>query len=63
MTSDGKVCVLSGGVGGAKLVLGMSRVLNSEEFVVVANTGDDFVHLGLHVSPDIDTLVYTLVDH
>ena len=60
MTSDGKVCVLSGGVGGAKLVLGMSRVLNSEEFVVVANTGDDFVHLGLHVSPDIDTLVYTL---
>ena len=60
MTSDGKVCVLSGGVGGAKLVLGMSWVLNSEEFVVVANTGDDFVHLGLHVSPDIDTLVYTL---
>ena len=51
---------MSGGVGGAKLVLGMSRVLNSEEFVVVANTGDDFVHLGLHVSPDIDTLVYTL---
>ena len=62
MTSDGKVCVLSGGVGGAKLVLGMSRVLNSEEFVVVANTGDDFVHLGLHVSPDIDTLVYTLAE-
>ena len=60
MTSDGKVCILSGGVGGAKLVLGMSEILDSKEFIVVANTGDDFVHLGLHISPDIDTLVYTL---
>ena len=60
MISDGKVCILSGGVGGAKLVLGMSEVLDTEEFIVVANTGDDFVHLGLHISPDIDTLVYTL---
>ena len=60
MTSDGKVCILSGGVGGAKLVLGMSEILDPKEFIVVANTGDDFVHLGLHISPDIDTLVYTL---
>ena len=60
MTSDRKVCILSGGVGGAKLVLGMSEILDPKEFIVVANTGDDFVHLGLHISPDIDTLVYTL---
>ena len=38
----------------------MSEILDPKEFIVVANTGDDFVHLGLHISPDIDTLVYTL---
>lgn len=54
------VAVLSGGVGGAKLVLGMAQVLSAEEMVVVANTADDFRHLGLHVAPDIDTVVYTL---
>ena len=63
MISDGKVCILSGGVGGAKLVLGMSEILDPKEFIVVANTGDDFVHLGLHISPDIDTLVYTPVSY
>jgi LPPG:FO 2-phospho-L-lactate transferase len=51
---------LSGGVGGAKLALGLSRVLPPEELLVVANTGDDFEHLGLHVSPDLDTLMYAL---
>jgi LPPG:FO 2-phospho-L-lactate transferase len=54
------VLALSGGVGGAKLALGLSRVLKAEELTVVANTGDDFEHLGLAISPDIDTLVYTL---
>jgi len=52
--------VLSGGVGGAKLVLGLSQVLDGEELTVVANTGDDFVHLELFISPDLDTLMYTL---
>jgi len=56
----GKVVALSGGIGGAKLALGLQRVLPSGALTVVANTGDDFEHLGLHVSPDIDTLVYTL---
>jgi LPPG:FO 2-phospho-L-lactate transferase len=56
----GSVVALSGGVGGAKLVLGLSRVLPRGRLIVIANTGDDFVHLGLHVSPDVDTLVYTL---
>lgn len=51
---------LSGGVGGARLALGLSRVLASDQLVVVANTGDDFEPFGLHVSPDLDTLTYTL---
>ena len=54
------VVALSGGIGGAKLALGLSRVLGSGELVVVANTGDDFEHLGFAISPDIDTLTYTL---
>ena len=51
---------LSGGVGGAKLALGLSRYLAPAELVIAANVGDDFEHLGLTVCPDIDTLVYTL---
>ncbi len=54
------VLALSGGIGGAKLALGLYRVLPSGELTVVANTGDDFEHLGLAISPDIDTLLYTL---
>ena len=54
------VLALSGGIGGAKLALGLSRVLPSGQLTIVANTGDDFTHLGLSISPDIDTLVYTL---
>ena len=54
------VVALSGGVGGAKLALGLSRVLPAEELLVVCNTGDDFEHLGLCISPDIDTVMYTL---
>lgn len=55
-----KVLALSGGVGGAKLALGLARVLDAGQLTIVANTGDDFRHLGLAISPDIDTLVYTL---
>jgi LPPG:FO 2-phospho-L-lactate transferase len=50
---------LCGGVGGAKLALGLSRLLGPA-LTVIVNTGDDFEHLGLHISPDIDTVVYTL---
>jgi LPPG:FO 2-phospho-L-lactate transferase len=60
VSSDGLVVALSGGVGGAKLALGLSRVLPPEDLLIVANTGDDFEHLGLSISPDIDTLLYTL---
>jgi LPPG:FO 2-phospho-L-lactate transferase len=55
-----RVLALSGGVGGAKLALGLSRIVPHGRLTVVANTGDDFEHLGLHISPDIDTLLYTL---
>ncbi len=55
-----RVIALSGGIGGAKLALGLAQVLPAEELIVVANTGDDFEHLGLSISPDIDTLTYTL---
>ncbi|MDB5448538.1 MAG: LPPG:Fo 2-phospho-L-lactate transferase [Phenylobacterium sp.] len=62
MTGPGHVIALCGGVGGAKLAFGLTRVLAPEELSIVCNTGDDFEHLGLHVSPDIDTVVYTLAD-
>jgi LPPG:FO 2-phospho-L-lactate transferase len=54
------VLALSGGVGGAKLALGLDRVLHPGQLHVLVNTGDDFEHLGLRISPDIDTLLYTL---
>ena len=53
---------LTGGIGGAKLALGLSKILSGDELAFVVNTADDFEHLGLHISPDIDTLVYTLAD-
>jgi LPPG:FO 2-phospho-L-lactate transferase len=58
--SDDGIAVLSGGVGGAKLVLGLSHVTAPERLYVLANTGDDFTHLGLHIAPDIDSVVYAL---
>ena len=58
--NDTEVVALTGGIGGAKLALGLSRVLPAGTLTCVVNTGDDFVHLGLHVSPDLDTMLYTL---
>ncbi|MGZ3319922.1 MAG: 2-phospho-L-lactate transferase [Xanthobacteraceae bacterium] len=55
-----RVVALSGGIGGAKLVLGLSRVVPATDLMVVANTGDDFEHLGLAISPDLDTVMYVL---
>jgi LPPG:FO 2-phospho-L-lactate transferase len=59
-TDKRPVLALSGGVGGAKLALGLARVLPAGALTVVANTGDDFEHLGLHVAPDLDTVTYAL---
>jgi LPPG:FO 2-phospho-L-lactate transferase len=58
--SERFVLALSGGIGGAKLALGLYRILPPGALTVVANTGDDFEHLGLAISPDIDTLLYAL---
>lgn len=55
-----RVVALAGGVGGAKLVFGLSKILEPDQFSVVINTGDDFTYLGLNISPDIDSVVYSL---
>lgn len=54
------VLAVCGGVGGAKLALGLQQVLPPGELAVLVNTGDDFTHLGLRVCPDLDTVLYTL---
>lgn len=54
------ILALCGGVGGAKLAYGLAQRLAPDELTIVVNTGDDFEHLGLAISPDIDTVVYTL---
>ncbi len=51
---------LSGGIGGAKLALGLEHIFNSPKLMIAGNTGDDFEHFGLNISPDLDTLLYTL---
>jgi len=55
-----KILAITGGVGGAKLALGLSKVLNEDEVLFLVNTGDDFQHLGLEISPDVDSLLYAL---
>jgi LPPG:FO 2-phospho-L-lactate transferase len=51
---------ISGGIGGAKLALGLEHIFNSPKLMIAGNTGDDFEHFGLSISPDLDTLLYTL---
>jgi len=55
-----KVCALAGGVGGAKLAAGLQDVLPPGDLSVVVNTADDFDLWGLHICPDLDTVMYTL---
>jgi LPPG:FO 2-phospho-L-lactate transferase len=57
-----RVAALAGGVGGAKLVDGLAQLLAPELLSVIVNTGDDFEYLGLQISPDLDTVCYTLAD-
>ena len=56
---SGNIVALAGGVGGAKLADGLAQLLD-KRLTVIVNTGDDFTHLGLHISPDLDTVMYTL---
>ncbi len=55
-----RVCALAGGVGGAKLAVGLQEVLPAGDLTVVVNTADDFDLWGLRISPDLDTVMYTL---
>src|ERR1700746_2225424 len=55
-----QIVTLAGGVGAAKFIRGLVRRIDPERLTVVVNTGDDETFYGLHVSPDIDTVTYTL---
>jgi LPPG:FO 2-phospho-L-lactate transferase len=57
---SGHVVALCGGVGGAKLAHGLALALPPQDLTIVVNTGDDFEHLGLHISPDLDSVMYAL---
>jgi len=57
---EGHVLALCGGVGGAKFADGLASILAPEQLTIIVNTGDDFEHVGLSISPDIDTVLYTL---
>mgnify|MGYP003993947183 FL=1 len=58
--SGENILALSGGVGGAKLSWGLDNITAKNTLTIIANTGDDFIHHGLYISPDSDTLIYTL---
>ncbi|MFQ5613742.1 MAG: 2-phospho-L-lactate transferase [Anaerolineae bacterium] len=60
LESAPNIVALAGGVGGAKLAHGLAQIHPPEKLTVVVNTADDFEHLGLHISPDLDTVMYTL---
>jgi LPPG:FO 2-phospho-L-lactate transferase len=60
MFDNKKVVAFAGGVGGAKLADGLAKILDPEKLTVVVNTGDDLELYGLHISPDLDTVCYTL---
>jgi LPPG:FO 2-phospho-L-lactate transferase len=57
---SGGVVAICGGIGGAKLALGLSLTVPESGLSVIVNTGDDFEHLGLKICPDLDTVLYTL---
>lgn len=60
MSEEYKVVCLAGGVGGAKLAEGLAQIVPPEQLHIIVNTGDDFQHAGLNISPDLDTVMYTL---
>lgn len=58
----GLTVALAGGVGAAKLLRGLVQVIPSKDLVIIGNTGDDFELHGLHISPDLDIVMYTLAE-
>src|SRR5580704_8070033 len=61
-TPKPRITTLAGGVGAAKFIRGLVRRVDQRYLDVIVNTGDDEEFYGLHVSPDVDTVVYTLAD-
>ena len=59
MALTGPVVCLAGGVGGSRLAHGLAQVLAPGQLTLIVNTADDFQHYGLHISPDLDTVMYT----
>src|SRR5690242_6529160 len=59
-SSRGMITTLAGGVGAAKFIRGLVQVVDARRLTVIVNTGDDEEFFGLHVSPDVDTVIYTL---
>ena len=57
-----RILALAGGAGGGKLARGLVAVLPPESLAIIVNTADDFVHLGLHIAPDVDAVLYALAD-
>ena len=55
-----RITVLAGGVGAARFLRGLQAAAPAADVTVIGNTGDDFTPFGLHVSPDLDTVMYTL---
>lgn len=55
-----RIVCLAGGVGGAKMASGLAQILPAGHLTIIGNTGDDFIHCGLKICPDLDTLLYTL---
>jgi LPPG:FO 2-phospho-L-lactate transferase len=62
LNTNDHVVALAGGVGGAKLVYGLSKILPPQRLTIIGNVGDDFALYGLHISPDLDTVMYTLAE-
>ncbi|MEA2980205.1 MAG: 2-phospho-L-lactate transferase [Alphaproteobacteria bacterium] len=62
MSDERFVLALAGGVGGGKLARGFAAILPPEQLAIAVNTADDFVHLGLYISPDVDSVLYALAD-
>jgi LPPG:FO 2-phospho-L-lactate transferase len=55
-----KIVALAGGVGGARMASALAAALSPRDLTVIVNTGDDFTHLGMSISPDVDSVLYTL---
>lgn len=62
MPDYGNIVALAGGVGGAKLVQGLAALINDHHLSAIVNTADDFELYGLTISPDVDTVMYTLAE-